>query len=112
MLNDSRQKEVQEFVVALSQKGHEQGFLTFDQIIDALPDSIDPGQVNDIVKRLLALGVNVCEEAPVVENENRPSSHSKVQGPIPLILPLYHSTRNLISIFIAEKRSWNLSIHL
>ena len=84
MLNDSRQKEVQEFVVSLSQKGHEQGFLTFDQIIDALPDSIDPGQVNDIVKRLLSLGVNVCEEAPAVENENRSSSHSKVQGPDPV----------------------------
>ena len=84
MLNDSRQKEVQEFVVALSQKGHEQGFLTFDQIIDALPDSIDPGQVNDIVKRLLALGVNVCEEAPVVEDKNPPGSSPNVHGRDPV----------------------------
>lgn len=77
MLKDSRQNEIQKIVDSLVQKGTEQGFLTFDQITYALPDSI--GQINYILNRLRELGVKVSEEAPVVEKENLPNSHSNVQ---------------------------------
>ena len=44
-------------VTLLAQKGREQGFLTFNQIADALPSSIDPEQLGDIVQLMESIGL-------------------------------------------------------
>ena len=50
-------------VSILVQKGREEGFLTFNQIADALPSSIDPEQLGDIVQLMESIGIRVCDES-------------------------------------------------
>ena len=50
-------------VSILAQKGREEGFLTFNQIADALPSSIDPEQLGDIVQLMESIGIRVCDES-------------------------------------------------
>jgi RNA polymerase primary sigma factor len=45
-------------------KGKEQGYLTFTEVNDHLPDDIDPEQVEEITDMLNEMGIQVFEEAP------------------------------------------------
>jgi RNA polymerase primary sigma factor len=46
-------------------KGKEQGFLTYAEVNDHLPEDIsDPEQVEDIIQMINDLGIQVFEEAP------------------------------------------------
>ena len=56
-------------VTLLAQKGREQGFLTFNQIADALPSSIDPEQLGDIVQLMERIGIRVCEDSEVEDEQ-------------------------------------------
>ena len=56
-------------IAILAQKGREQGFLTFNQIADELPSSIDPEQLNDIVQLLESIGIKVCEDSEVEDEQ-------------------------------------------
>ncbi|MCI6199102.1 MAG: RNA polymerase sigma factor RpoD [Proteobacteria bacterium] len=56
-------------VTLLAQKGREQGFLTFNQIADALPSSIDPEQLGDIVQLMESIGIRVCEDSEVEDEQ-------------------------------------------
>ena len=56
-------------VTLLAQKGREQGFLTFNQIADALPSSIDPEQLGDIVQLMESIGIKVCEDSEVEDEQ-------------------------------------------
>src|ERR1022692_4398295 len=58
-------------------KGKEQGFLTYAEVNDHLPEDIsDPEQVGDIIQMINDLGIQVFEEAPdadtllLAENES------------------------------------------
>ena len=49
----------------LIQKGKEQGYLTFAEVNDHLPqDIIDSDQVEDIISMINDMGIQVCESAP------------------------------------------------
>ncbi|MEO2267192.1 RNA polymerase sigma factor RpoD [Pseudoalteromonas pernae] len=49
----------------LIQKGKEQGYLTFAEVNDHLPqDIIDSDQVEDIISMINDMGIKVCESAP------------------------------------------------
>ncbi|MFZ5757264.1 MAG: RNA polymerase sigma factor RpoD [Pseudomonadota bacterium] len=55
----------QSLLKALIARGKEQGFLTFAEINDHLPDSItDTDQVEDIIALINDMGINVVERAP------------------------------------------------
>ena len=56
-------------IAILAQKGREQGFLTFNQIADELPSSIDPEQLNDIVQLMESIGIKVCEDSEVEDEQ-------------------------------------------
>ena len=56
-------------VSILAQKGREEGFLTFNQIADALPSSIDPEQLGDIVQLMESIGIKVCEDSEVEDEQ-------------------------------------------
>ena len=46
-------------------KGKEQGYLTYSEVNDHLPDGIvDPEQIEDIVSMINDMGITVHEEAP------------------------------------------------
>ncbi len=49
-------------------KGREQGFLTYTEINDHLPEDIaDPDQIEDIISMINDMGITVSEQAPDVE---------------------------------------------
>jgi len=62
----ANEKENQQSLLkALIARGKEQGFLTFAEINDHLPDSItDTDQVEDIIALINDMGINVVERAP------------------------------------------------
>jgi RNA polymerase primary sigma factor len=59
------QQEQQSRLKELIAKGKEQGFLTYAEVNDHLPDSIvDPEQIEDIVGMINDMGITVHEQAP------------------------------------------------
>ena len=61
-------------VSILAQKGREEGFLTFNQIADALPSSIDPEQLGDIVQLMESIGIKVCSSPGARRSTSRSAS--------------------------------------
>ena len=50
-------------------KGREQGYLTYSEVNDHLPEDIsDPDQVEDIIQNLTDMGISVFENAPDAED--------------------------------------------
>ena len=48
---------------ALIAKGREQGYLTYAEVNDHLPEDIsDPDQVEDIIQMINDMGIKVCED--------------------------------------------------
>jgi RNA polymerase primary sigma factor len=60
-MNQNQQSQLKDLIT----KGKAQGFLTYAQVNDHLPDDIvDPEQIEDIVNMINDLGISVHEEAP------------------------------------------------
>ena len=58
-------KQEQSRLKELISKGREQGYLTYAEVNDHLPDGIsDPDQVEDIIQMINDLGIQVFEDAP------------------------------------------------
>ncbi len=55
---------------SLIAKGKEQGFLTYREVNDHLPDDIDPEQVEDIINMINDMGIEVHEVAPDADSIN------------------------------------------
>ncbi|WP_045855605.1 RNA polymerase sigma factor RpoD [Teredinibacter purpureus] len=61
----SEQAQKQSRIKDLINKGREQGYLTYDEVNDHLPDDIsDPDQVEDIIQMINDMGIRVYEVAP------------------------------------------------
>ena len=66
-LNDQNQKQ-HSGIKDLIAKGREQGFLTYAEVNDHLPEDIaDPEQVEDIIQMINDMGITVFEVAPDAE---------------------------------------------
>jgi len=64
------QEQQRNSIKDLIAKGKEQGFLTYAEVNDHLPDSIvDPEQIEDIVRMINDMGISVYESAP--ENDDQ-----------------------------------------
>ena len=62
---NSKAPEQQSEIKALISKGLEQGYLTYAEINDHLPDDIvDPEQIEDIMAVLKGVGIEVHDAAP------------------------------------------------
>ncbi len=60
-MNQSQQSQLKDLIT----KGKEQGFLTYAQVNDHLPDDIvDPEQIEDIINMINDMGISVHEKAP------------------------------------------------
>jgi len=60
-MNENQQSQLKELIT----KGKEQGFLTYSQVNDHLPDDIvDPEQIEDIINMFNDMGIQVHEVAP------------------------------------------------
>jgi RNA polymerase primary sigma factor len=60
-MNQNQQSQLKDLIT----KGKEQGFLTFAQVNDHLPDDIvDPEQIEDIINMINDMGISVHEVAP------------------------------------------------
>ena len=65
---DDRTTDQQSRLKALIAKGKEQGFLTYHEVNDHLPDDIvDPEQIEDIINMINDMGITVHEVAPDAE---------------------------------------------
>lgn len=63
-MSDQGQKK-QSRIKELINRGREQGYLTYDEVNDHLPDDIsDPDQVEDIIQMINDMGIRVYEVAP------------------------------------------------
>ncbi|MCG6967220.1 MAG: RNA polymerase sigma factor RpoD [Chromatiaceae bacterium] len=63
-------QEQQSSIKDLIAKGKEQGFLTYAEVNDHLPDSIvDPEQIEDIVRMINDMGISVHESAPEADDQ-------------------------------------------
>ncbi|MCL6269975.1 RNA polymerase sigma factor RpoD [Sansalvadorimonas sp. 2012CJ34-2] len=59
--NSQQQSRLKELI----SRGKEQGYLTYAEVNDHLPDDIsDPEQVEDIIRMINDMGIKVCETAP------------------------------------------------
>jgi RNA polymerase primary sigma factor len=64
------QQQQQSQLKQLIAKGKEQGFLTYTEVNDHLPDSIvEPEQIEDIVRMINDMGILVHESAPDVDDQ-------------------------------------------
>jgi RNA polymerase primary sigma factor len=63
-------QDQQSSIKDLIAKGKEQGFLTYAEVNDHLPDSIvDPEQIEDIVRMINDMGISVHESAPESDDQ-------------------------------------------
>ena len=61
MSDNSQQSRLKELI----SRGKEQGYLTYSEVNDHLPEDIaDPDQVEDIIRMINDMGIQVCETAP------------------------------------------------
>ena len=68
-------KNQQSGIKDLIAKGREQGYLTYAEVNDHLPEGIaDPEQVEDIIQMINDMGITVFETAP--DAESRPARAS------------------------------------
>jgi len=69
MASQATEKEQKSRLKLLIAKGKEQGYLTYSEVNDHLPEGIvDPSQVEDIINTINDMGINVCETAPEGES--------------------------------------------
>ncbi|MES9962533.1 MAG: RNA polymerase sigma factor RpoD [Candidatus Sedimenticola sp. 20ELBAFRAG] len=65
------QEQQQSQLKQLIAKGKEQGFLTYAEVNDHLPDGIvEPEQIEDIIRMINDMGISVHESAPDTEDQN------------------------------------------
>ena len=65
-MDQDQQSRLKELIA----KGKEQGFLTYTEVNDHLPDGIvDPEQIEDIIRMINDMGIKVHESAPSESNE-------------------------------------------
>ncbi len=64
------QQDKQSRLKSLIAKGKEQGYLTYTEVNDHLPEGIvDPSQIEDIINTINDMGIKVCEIAPDAESQ-------------------------------------------
>ncbi len=64
------QQQQQSQLKQLIAKGKEQGFLTYSEVNDHLPDGIvEPEQIEDIIRMINDMGIQVCETAPDTDDQ-------------------------------------------
>ncbi|MCB1614941.1 MAG: RNA polymerase sigma factor RpoD, partial [Pseudomonadales bacterium] len=68
-MSESHSKKSHSRIKELINKGKEQGYLTYAEVNDHLPDDIsDPDQVEDIIQMINDMGIHVYETAPDAES--------------------------------------------
>ena len=66
----------------LIEKGREQGYITFADINDYLPDEVsDPDQLDEVIQIINELGLQVLEEAPEEGSNFSPSNQNTAETP-------------------------------
>jgi len=64
-----KKRDQQSRLKLLIAKGKEQGYLTYSEVNDHLPEGIvDPSQIEDIINTINDMGIKVCDVAPETES--------------------------------------------
>jgi len=80
-MNQNQQSQLKLLIA----KGKEQGFLTYAEVNDHLPDDIvDPEQIEDIIGMINDMGIQVHETAPdadtlIMSNESSPADEDAAE---------------------------------
>ena len=81
--NEQQQSRLKELIT----KGREQGFLTYAEVNDHLPQNIaDPDQVEDIIGMINDMGITVSEQAPDAETLLMTDGDSTDEAPLKKLL--------------------------
>jgi len=65
----------------LIEQGKKQGYLTFEQVVDYLPDEANtPEKLDNLVCAVEAAGIELCKKAPVVKKSDGPSADELKQA--------------------------------
>tara|TARA_R110002074_G_scaffold152936_1_gene307498 strand:+ start:62621 stop:64423 length:1803 start_codon:yes stop_codon:yes gene_type:complete len=63
-MDKEQQQEQTSKIKALIAKGHEQGFLTYAEVNDHLPQDVEPERIEEIITMISDMGIGVHEVAP------------------------------------------------
>ena len=63
-MDKEQQKEQATKIKALISKGHEQGYLTYAEVNDHLPQDVEPERIEEIISMISDMGIGVHEVAP------------------------------------------------
>ncbi|MEW5010566.1 MAG: RNA polymerase sigma factor region1.1 domain-containing protein, partial [Cycloclasticus sp.] len=64
MMGIEQQKEQASKIKSLISKGHEQGYLTYAEVNDHLPQDVEPERIEEIISMISDMGITVQEIAP------------------------------------------------
>ena len=84
-MSDTSKQQSQSLLKQLIKRGKEQGYLTFAEVNDHLPQDIsDPDQVEDIIRMINDMGITVSEQAPdadelITSEENDATDEAAVE---------------------------------
>jgi RNA polymerase primary sigma factor len=71
VLSPTLNEKIEETIKVIIKKGKEKGFLTYEELNDALPDEvISPARLDSLLMSLDELGVNLLDESDVVKDED------------------------------------------
>jgi len=63
-MDKEQQKEQASKIKSLISKGHEQGYLTYAEVNDHLPQDVEPERIEEIISMISDMGITVQEVAP------------------------------------------------
>ena len=63
-MDKEQQKEQASKIKLLIAKGHEQGYLTYAEVNDHLPQDVEPERIEEIISMISDMGIGVHETAP------------------------------------------------
>ena len=63
-MDKEQQQEQASKIKALIAKGHEQGYLTYAEVNDHLPQDVEPERIEEIISMISDMGIGVHEIAP------------------------------------------------
>ena len=70
-MDKEQQKKQASKIKALISMGHEQGYLTYAEVNDHLPQDVEPERIEEIITMISDMGIGVHETAPEEDTKSK-----------------------------------------